>query len=394
MNKFNCEFCNYTTNKKSSWTKHLSSKKHNINKNKVIDEESSDSEDFLEADSKVACASTEPERADVVAPKEAIENKQNTKKVADQNDRNIAIKHHENVKKCIKNLDQKQGNSTVCVTQEDCSFKCRYCDKIFTLKSSLTRHINHRCLAKARADNDLEWQKEIYKQLLDREREITKDKSNQINYLASELKDARYQTKDQMSLFKTLITMYKDNLPCQTMHCQVTADFQHRYMEVHEMLNDLTVPPTAVTVEIKMDDLFYYKDHKNLDTFIGQKLVDEYKKKDPKSQAIWSSDVARLVFIIRVQTESEVIWFKDKGGNKTKELIVDSILKEIDEALNFYINYVDTHKHEFEPKKLLNYVYNQMKAVEIQDDIIHGELAKGIMKYIAPCFTFQNQLTN
>ena len=88
------------------------------------------------------------------------------------------------------------------------------------------------------------------------------------------------------------------------------------------MLNDLDVSPTAVTVEIKMDDLFYHKDHKNLDTFIGQKLVDEYKKKGPKHQSIWSSDVARLVFIIRVQTESELFGSKIKVVIKQRNLLL------------------------------------------------------------------------
>lgn len=358
MQKYSCQFCNYSVNKKSSWDKHLTSKKHTAlnNGDKVEKKESTptDSDEFL----------SDEEKGKSQKLLLLSEHSPSTLKVAISE---------------VKNMNL---------------FNCKYCNRQFTRKSSLTRHLDNHCSAKIRIDCKNEAEVEKLKTLLEVKDNAIEDKNKQINFLANELKVVHYNTKDQMSVFKTLITMYKDNLPCKSIHCQLTANFKLQHMETQEMLNDLYAPSPEVTIVVPIDDFFYHKDHRNLDIYIGQKLVEEYRKKEPKNQSIWSSDVARLVFIIRVQTETGVAWFKDKGGNKTKELIVDSILKEIEEALNFYITYVDEHKYEFGSSKLLTYVQNQMKAVEILDDITHGDLARGIMRYIAPFFAFQNELTN
>ena len=370
MVRFNCQFCHYSVDKKSSWTIHLKSKKHTRiqQSNSLLQDESKidNSDEYL----------TDSENA---GQKNLLAHSEHTLDTQKQQ------------KKLSLDLTQKMDNFTFSShknIKENKSIICNYCSKNFSRSSSLFRHINHYCRSKIMADAEQKFENEKLKMLLD-------VKNKEVNFLANELKDAKLNNKDQMSVLKTLMTHYQDNKPCKSIHCQLTAEFELEHFKATELLNTLEVAEPAVTIiVIQIDDIFYHYNHKILESFIGDKLISEYMKQNPQEQSVFSSDTTRLVFIVKVHTDNGDIWFKDKGGHKTKELIINSILKEIKEALQFYINYVNEHSHEYKPKKFQIAVSNAYKASKIQDDITNGALAQGIMRYIAPFFTLKNTITN
>lgn len=113
--------------------------------------------------------------------------------------------------------------------------------------------------------------------------------------------------------------------------------------------------------------------------FIGDIITAFYLNEDDSSlQAMWATDKSRLTFLIKfLKAETgEIIWEKDHSGQKVKSLIINPLLKYINELIIIY---------QKEPDMLLNPNKN-IKCIEISKLITCGSMALNVMKYIAPKF--------
>ena len=116
MVMYECKCCNYITNIKTHYNRHLNTKKHKKNNNK-----------------------------DGNKLEKGI---------------NLPHKYHKNPQKCQKiphKYHKIPHNSTQFLTPE--KFSCKYCDKEFTRKDSLNRHINKFCKKKEKKSDILEFYK-------------------------------------------------------------------------------------------------------------------------------------------------------------------------------------------------------------------------------------------
>jgi len=91
-------------------------------------------------------------------------------------------------------------------------------------------------------------------------------------------------------------------------------------------------------------------------------------------QTFWSSDVSRLIYIIRSTIKNKNVWIYDKKGVKIKELIIDPLL---DEVIDILTNYVAKIK--------------ELELINIAKIIIHElknklSLKNQIIKELAPIF--------
>ncbi|ARF10029.1 hypothetical protein Indivirus_9_6 [Indivirus ILV1] len=129
--------------------------------------------------------------------------------------------------------------------------------------------------------------------------------------------------------------------------------------------------------------IMYYND-KKLDKFVGDFIIKSYKKNNAKDQSIWSSDIARLTYIIRESCKNTGadIWSYDKGGVKVKEFIIDPALNYIKNEL---IKYSDAHNLTTDEKTLNTLI----TITEIIMIINNNTLSDNIIRYIAPNFALK-----
>lgn len=67
-----------------------------------------------------------------------------------------------------------------------------------------------------------------------------------------------------------------------------------------------------------------------LDQFIGDFIVDEYKKNNPAKQQIWLSNIQKLTFVVRqVLNNTDHIWLKDFNGICVINHVIRPILQEV-----------------------------------------------------------------
>lgn len=67
----------------------------------------------------------------------------------------------------------------------------------------------------------------------------------------------------------------------------------------------------------------------DLHAILGDLLVSYYQEDNVKMQSLWSTDVARLTYLVKDFTKKGSIWTQDKKGNKVKEAIIKPLLLKV-----------------------------------------------------------------
>ena len=139
------------------------------------------------------------------------------------------------------------------------------------------------------------------------------------------------------------------------------------------------------------DALLYHHENKSLHKFLGDFIVNYYKKDKPEDQSVWASDVSRLTYVIKESlAEKKSIWNSDPKGLKTKKMIIQPMLDHINKCLDdYWDNQVNDDKYFKKGNRQidvdsLNKRQNRLNRVyEIRNDIETGVLANEIIKHIA-----------
>lgn len=129
----------------------------------------------------------------------------------------------------------------------------------------------------------------------------------------------------------------------------------------------------------------------NLHIILGDLLVANYQEEDVKKQSLWTTDVARLTYLIKDINTTGSIWSHDKKGNKVKRMIIQPLLMKVKGIIETYYNELRTGtptqlrlQVEGEMVKLLHEIgYKDGKNVSV--------LANKINKYIASHMHFDDK---
>lgn len=156
---------------------------------------------------------------------------------------------------------------------------------------------------------------------------------------------------------------------------------------------------------------------KKLIEYIGDRIIEIYKKDNPNEQSIWNSDSSRLTYIIKEilnnssANDLESCWKVDKKGHKTKKFLIDPLLNKIKKML---IDYQIIMMRNMQKKTIENMTRDLDKTgqdfesdSDIDDDIINshkltsklvktitkGTLTRKILKYISSdlCFEYKKE---
>ena len=293
-------------------------------------------------------------------------------------------KHQNNVHKQLTN-----GNSQNLVSQKlatvsqklatinstnknEKELMCQFCQKIFRHKSSLSKHQNYRCkFKKGNFIDNLELQEQNKKliNVIENQSKITKNTAE--------------VAKKSMNALSFALNNYNDAPPIGLLE-------DDKFNKMTECLiydidgNKKTDRP--------VDEIIIFHHRKGtLVKVLGELITNEYKKKDPNKQSIWSSDVSRLTFIVKdiIGKTKKSKWITDKKGLHITQTIINPMMQIIKDKLIKYVkssgNLINKSKikDEDKTKNLLSKMHDaNLALLEIKLGKIHIE----ILKQIAPYF--------
>ncbi len=281
--------------------------------------------------------------------------------------------------------------------------KCKKCPKIFSCKQSLSYHKLNSCKGQLNNTNN------------------TNNTNNnnipneQVIALVEQNKQLIEQTNNYMEQNNNLVQLFteyiKDNKSAQppTPPQPINNSFNNTYnvsIKNYLQQNHADAPaleglPDYATIkyidndendeEPDKDDfantLSYNYNNSCLPKYLGDFIIQHYKKSDPKQQSMWSSDISRLTYIIKeLLANNDSMWAHDHKGVKTKTYIIDPLLKYIREYIDSYwIEKLEDYKRS----KLDN--FNKYHAIyvtlyKIKKNIENDVLGNDIIRYIAPHF--------
>lgn len=300
------------------------------------------------------------------------------------------------------------------------NFICDNCPKKFTTKFSLQRHknictnIENKDINNNSEFNKLEKNTKliveniILKEKLKLKDELLTEKAKQIK-IENKLKEELSKTKD-----KHIEYLQQTNIENSRMahSAQLSAinfasmyynkpigmigvDRKEQYInkglrKLPDMKRWIKNKPELAEQYVAEKLIVLYSNDKFID-YICNVIHNAYKTEDPIDQTIWSTDVSRLVYIVRSTIENEDKlenkWEYDKKGVKIKQSIIDPLLDEVQEIINQYLD--EMNKLSKSDKKFDTFA--KLEMVGIGNTIIHElknrlSLKNQIIKAMAPLF--------
>jgi len=283
------------------------------------------------------------------------------------NDKSNYTRHMKSAAHLRKNKAAKLTKKTnTIIIDKSVEYKCE-CGKVFSHHPSLSRHKKDCILIKKNTD------------IIELKGEITELKStvNNMNGLLFEL-----VKNNKLATATTNNNNYK---------ISVKNYIQQNYPDAPALKGPTNYAKLTYNDNELIDTLLYKYKHKVLHEYLGDFLVDYYKKDDPTEQSVWSSDISRLTYIVKESLEDKKsIWNHDYKGVKTKKCIIDPLLQHIKKYIgSYWENNVDLkikkgREIDIDVLQKRQQKYNITYAIETEID--NGVLANDIIKYIASHF--------
>jgi hypothetical protein len=245
---------------------------------------------------------------------------------------------------------------------------CEWCGSEFSYRQGLHRHIKDRC--KIKRDKDAK-----IKELEEKIKIISKEKDK----LLDTVQNNSVTAKKSMSTLNYVMKNMNDAPPVKLLEGEELSGMISYDKKTDRSIEDL---------------LIHFYDKNLLHEFLGNMIINVYKKDDPTEQSFWSSDVSRLTFVIKqiVGEPDDSEWVTDKKGTKLTKMIICPVTDEVKNILQEYIkkcgkivrkiNVCDTEE-ELSGKTTLS---NMQKCNEIIMKINLKTIEKEVLRYLAPYF--------
>jgi hypothetical protein len=124
--------------------------------------------------------------------------------------------------------------------------------------------------------------------------------------------------------------------------------------------------------------LFYYGDNKII-KYLSDVLIGYYRKNNKEDQSMWSTDCARLSYLIRTQIGDKERWVVDKKGVGLHSIAIKPLLAFIEKLCMDYLVSTDNSRD-------MNMVLKKKQCIEIIEQIHNNCMSSELIKYLAPFF--------
>lgn len=356
MKRFSCENCNYSTDDKSNYNKHLKSQGHTqlTQNNKKVDSRVNGKVNKLVPNKKkFICSQCNKE---VLSASSLSRHKSKYCK-------NIYIEDNDFVDR-----EDNIQNDNEFIDEDATDLFGELIDK-YNIDSEIKQKLKNDC-TNILNTKIIEAENRMLKQQLE-------EKDNKLKEKDKELKKEREQNKTN------------------TFNISVKNYIQQNYADAPHLLK---LKDYSILEKQDEDDEYDFAkilrchfDRKMLHHYLGDFIIKQYKKKDPTKRSIWNSDVSRLSYIIKeLLANKKSCWSHDAKGEKTKGYIIEPLLEYIKE---YCLTYIMENTPDNDNKANYDKINNITNALgNIVDMIDKKELANDIVKYIAPHFSMDKQM--
>ena len=216
-------------------------------------------------------------------------------------------------------------------------FKCDKCPHLLDSKYSLTRHKENYCKSvkssKKVNTHKLEIELAECKQKLEERTQKLEEYVDGMKDMATKVVD---NSTSVVELTKLLVTKFHD------------APNIWAPDNIGDKLDNN--PDSAL-------EIIFHFENKKLARYIGKMIIKEYKKSNHTQQPMWTTDAARLNFMIKcvdkTAKKEPSKWTRDANGVKIAKIIIADIMKKIKVILQSFIktcNEINLEKFKFNGK--------------------------------------------
>lgn len=130
-----------------------------------------------------------------------------------------------------------------------------------------------------------------------------------------------------------------------------------------------------------------YHNDGRLTKYISDNVKCIYKKKNKNEQSIWTSDVSRNNFIIKINVDnSHSIWATDKNGITTCASIIEPYIK-------FILDEVMSHGASLNNCENIKQIHKENeyreKALKFREDVLNQKIKSKVIQYLSPEFQYE-----
>ena len=262
-------------------------------------------------------------------------------------------------------------------------FKCEFCIYDTTKSSNLTRHLIT-CPNRINEIEKLNLEKKTEAVISQKEFEIQLSQKD-LEYE----KVLRFKEVEQKNRLEKELDYYKELLNLAGGMVQKTVGALTFVVNTYDdapSIEQIQIEDVIAIKKIDNDKLvsqiFYHYNRGSLDQYIGDIIVEIYKKEDPSKQSIWSTDTSRLTYLIKkILYDDKSKWIVDKKGTSTTEYLITPIISRIRVMATEY-----QEKHCFgnnlniDRVIKINDIFTRLLA-DIDNRKIHGQILKYISSY-------------
>ncbi len=260
-------------------------------------------------------------------------------------------------------------------------FNCKQCNFETRHKSSYYRHIK-KCIVKPE-DNQTtselkiklefaEKEKELYKKLEKEKTELLNNFMNNANHIINKTQDnAKLSTEAIQNVSISAIKYANEKFQ----NAPVLLPIENFN------INNLSFDKKEDRVQLT-ETLIYHSKLKSLDKLLGDHIIKNYKKNDPMTQSIHTTDCSRLNYIVKELFNNVSNWEVDKNGIKICSKIIKPLIEKCIELLLEHQKELIDEMSEgnYKNKENIHIIINIIMSID------KGSLENDINKYIAPHF--------
>ena len=276
---------------------------------------------------------------------------------------------------------------------------CLYCNTVFKYKSGLCKHLKN-CN-----------KKEIHDKLKNANQIINQNNTliNQSNIIHKEIKNVKTTVDDMKitmddvkftvddvktsvnnvikktsSLIKYLMKNYNNVQPL----VQFTEDKCKKIIDTAYGINNQIIKQNKSDTEILLERLIFDYKKKQLHSYIGNLIYKILSDKDKNKQPIWTSDVSRLNYAIKITLDK---WHNDHVGHTFCDLVINPISDYLIKIITEWQRYFYDIEEDIYDINLWNKLAD---SVDVKSYIKSEIFMRDILKLLAPKFKFIKEELN